>query len=166
MNFTALCLAGEALQQATDQPYRANLTLFTAPSPPDKERSENEDAEQERQPWDHGVLLPVLVILRDLAVHSLPPVSQQGRAEHLWRYICHELEKTELADYAPYLRRELLEKGGLILLDGLDEVPEAEERRVQIKEIVEVCRYLSPLPHPDYQPHLCLSAAGVAVDPI
>ncbi|MBV7333985.1 hypothetical protein KFU94_38275 [Chloroflexi bacterium TSY] len=137
VNFTALCLAGEALQQATDQPYRANLTLFTAPSPPDKERSENEDAEQERQPWDHGVLLPVLVILRDLAVHSLPPVSQQGRAEHLWRYICHELEKTELADYAPYLRRELLEKGGLILLDGLDEVPEAEERRVQIKEIVE-----------------------------
>jgi hypothetical protein len=39
--------------------------------------------------------------------------------------------------FPPFLRKELLKKGGLILLDGLDEVPEASRRRQQLKEAVE-----------------------------
>jgi hypothetical protein len=55
----------------------------------------------------------------------------------LWRFIEAELESASIGDYAPHLRQELLKKGGLLLLDGLDEVPEADQRRIQIKQTVE-----------------------------
>ena len=48
-----------------------------------------------------------------------------------------ELKAACLADYVPWLRQELRERGGLLLLDGLDEVPEAERRREQVKQAVE-----------------------------
>ena len=54
-----------------------------------------------------------------------------------------------LDDFAPHLREHLLERGGLVLLDGLDEVPDADNRRVQIKQAVQdfaatfsKCRFL------------------------
>jgi len=127
VNFVTMCLAGEALGH--DQ---ANLTLLTAPLPDE----EGEDQE-ETQPWGHGPLLPVRVILRDFAARGLPPVGERATADHLWRFIVNGLKAAALGDYAQPLRRELLELGGLLLLDGLDEVPEAEHRREQIKQSVE-----------------------------
>ncbi len=125
--FVALCLSGEALAHPI-----TNLALLTAPLPDDQG-----DDEEERQPWRHGPLLPVLVVLRDLAATGLPPADQPASAETLWSFLQQRLEKESLGEYTPHLRRDLRERGGLVLFDGLDEVPEADSRRVQIKQIVE-----------------------------
>lgn len=125
-NFVALCLAGEALGLT-----KANVQLLTAPLP-------NGDGDEEKpQSWDHGALLPVRVILRDFAAKSLPEPGEKGTGRHLWDYLRTDLEDSSLGDWYPHLQRELRETGGLILLDGLDEVPEAETRREQIRQAVE-----------------------------
>jgi formylglycine-generating enzyme required for sulfatase activity len=129
VDFVTLCLAGEALGQED-----ANLALLTAPLPMEPDRREERPAPQ---PWSHGPLLPVRVVLRDLAARGLPPSGERATAGHLWRFLAAELKAAALGDYAPHLRQELLERGGLLLLDGLDEVPEADRRREQIKQAVQ-----------------------------
>ena len=138
VDFVALCLAGEALGDAD-----ANLALLTAPLP-----AEEKDEEPRPQPWDHGPLLPVCVVLRDLAARGLPAPTEPVSGGTLWAFIVAELGHN-LAEYAPFLKKELLERGGLILLDGLDEVPDAHQRRAQVKQIVNAfaadfsrCRFL------------------------
>ncbi|RMH77780.1 MAG: NACHT domain-containing protein, partial [Calditrichaeota bacterium] len=130
VNFVTLCLAGEALGKSG-----ANLSLLTAPLPSDEEDEEEEN--KPPQPWVHGSLLPVRIILRDFAARGLPEAGEAACADHLWRFIEKELQRAGIGDFAPHLRKELLEQGGLVLLDGLDEVPEAERRREQLKQVVE-----------------------------
>ncbi|MCB8947912.1 MAG: SUMF1/EgtB/PvdO family nonheme iron enzyme [Ardenticatenaceae bacterium] len=136
VNFVALCLAGALLGE--EQTY---LTLLTAPLPPDDEerRQLGRDKEEEPkpQPWDHGGLLPVNVVLRDLAARGLPPAGQSATAAHLWDFLQAELAAASLGEYAPQLKKELLEKGGIFLFDGLDEVPTADQHRLHIKQLVE-----------------------------
>ncbi|MFO1431892.1 MAG: SUMF1/EgtB/PvdO family nonheme iron enzyme [Candidatus Competibacteraceae bacterium] len=127
VNFVALCLTGEALGDD-----RANLARLTAPLP-----AEDGSDGKELQPWSHKALLPVPVVLRDFAAVGLPAQGEVATARHLWGFIENELTEASLADYVPYLRQELRERGGLLLLDGLDEVPEAEQRREQVKQAVE-----------------------------
>ncbi|MCB0059814.1 MAG: NACHT domain-containing protein, partial [Caldilineaceae bacterium] len=126
VNFVALCLAGEALGDE-----RTNLRRLTAPLP-DDDRDEN----QTPQPWSHGALLPVPVVLRDFAATGLPR-DGAASAYHLWAFIETSLRAASLADYVAPLCKELHEHGGLLLLDGLDEVPEAERRRTQVRQAVE-----------------------------
>jgi len=96
-----------------------------------------EDEEKPKpQPWDHGVLLPVRIELRDFAAKGLPAKGQAADGGTLWRFIETELGDT-LKEYSPYLKKTLQEQGGLILLDGLDEVPDADQRRVQVKQAVQ-----------------------------
>jgi predicted NACHT family NTPase len=52
----------------------------------------------------------------------------------LWWFIQAELGATLVEDYGSHLKKVLREKGGLILLDGLDEVPDAKDRRLQVKQ--------------------------------
>ena len=145
VNFVALCMAGALLDHPT-----INLNLLTAPLPPEAEERDPKKAEApESQPWDHGALLPVRVILRDFAASGLPAAGEIATAQHLWQFIAVGLHSAGLGDYAELLRQHLLKQGGLILLDGLDEVPEAEQRRAQIKQAVEdfaatygQCRFL------------------------
>ncbi|NOZ28403.1 MAG: SUMF1/EgtB/PvdO family nonheme iron enzyme [Chloroflexi bacterium] len=126
VNFVSLCLAGERLGRDD-----ANLRLLIAPLPDD-----DGDDQDERQPWDHGPLLPVRIVLRDFAARGLPAPDEKATVEHLWRFITEELREPDLADYAPALREHLLEQGGIFLFDGLDEVPEAEQRRDQIRQVI------------------------------
>ncbi len=135
VNFVALCLTGEALGEK-----EINLSLLTAPIPQDeRSASKLEDKKEKEKPqqWDHGALIPIRVILRDFAARGLPAAGVKTTAQHLWNFITSELATATLGDYADHLRQELLKKGGLLLLDGLDEVPEADKRRNQIKDAVE-----------------------------
>ena len=75
--------------------------------------------------WTRGPLVPVRIILRDLA-HS-PHLARRGSATALWDFVTETLVEAHLAGAAPALR-ERLDGRALLLLDGLDEV-EAEARR-------------------------------------
>jgi formylglycine-generating enzyme required for sulfatase activity len=123
VNFLALCLAGELLQDPG-----TNLARLTAPLPDD----EGEDQE-ERQGWSHSALIPVRVILRDFAASEhLPPKGAEPGATALWSHVAQMLERCDKADYLPHLRRRMLAGEAFLLLDGLDEVAEAEQRREQV----------------------------------
>jgi formylglycine-generating enzyme required for sulfatase activity len=148
LNFVALCMAGEMLGRAPD------LEILCAPIPPEPDARPDPDpdpdnAEKESKPqaWSHQALLPVRVVLRDFAA-ALPPPGSCMTADALWNFIVSQLPE-HLKPYAEDLHAELLGKGGLILLDGLDEVPDALRRREQVKQAVQefagmrrACRFL------------------------
>ena len=131
-DFVAMCMAGETLGRG-----EANLSRLTEPLPQDEEERRREEKEPEPQPWSHDELLPVRIVLRDFAARGLPPAGQRASAVHLCDFVQAELGLASLGAYWPHLERELRKQGGLLLLDGLDEVPEAERRREQIKQVVE-----------------------------
>jgi len=119
-------MAGELL--GVDGP---NLSTLTAPLP-----GEDSDDETRPQLWEQGALLPVRVVLRDLA-SQLPLPGSPVNAETVWRFIQGELRQAALDDFAPLLKEEMLKHGALVLLDGLDEVPDAHRRREQIKQALQ-----------------------------
>ncbi|GAK55793.1 hypothetical protein U27_02752 [Candidatus Vecturithrix granuli] len=134
VKFVTLCLAGAWL----DDP-QANFLRLTAPLPDEEGKPTDEP-----QPWEAGLLLPVQVVLRDFAAKGLPAPGQPAKAKHLWDYIVKNLEENMLSAFIPQLQHYFQEQGGLLLLDGLDEVPEADRRRGQIKQIVEDFTLLFP----------------------
>jgi formylglycine-generating enzyme required for sulfatase activity len=93
--------------------------------------------------WTHGALLPVYVELRRLfSTNELgrgPGVTEEA----FWSYVRSSLPGDDDANVAPAVRRQLLDGRGLVILDGLDEVPVApgEEnlraRRAQIRDLTE-----------------------------
>lgn len=136
VNFVALCMAGQALGRKD-----VNLEVLRSPLPP-AERWEEED--KKLQPWRHGALLPVRIVLRDFAATGLPEAGEKATAQHLWAFLGRELESCRLGEYLPHLEADLRQRG-LVLLDGLDEVPEAETRREQLLQAVKsFCQGLGP----------------------
>ncbi|HSG39250.1 MAG TPA: hypothetical protein VLE27_06400, partial [Thermoanaerobaculia bacterium] len=128
-NFTALCMAGEMLGLSG-----VGLDLLRSPLPNERPWEQEKD---EPQPWDHGALLPVRVILRDFAARGLPASGEKGTARHLWDFLENELKDCGLSEWFPSLKDQVLSQGALLLLDGLDEVPEAETRREQIQQVIQ-----------------------------
>jgi formylglycine-generating enzyme required for sulfatase activity len=127
VHFVALCHAGEILGQPI------NLDLLRSPLPQKKPCDSKKKLEP--QPWDHGPLLPVRVVLRDFAARGLPPPGERVTARHLQEFLERELKDDCLGEYD--LFKDLRETGGLLLFDGLDEVPEADSRRDRICQAVE-----------------------------
>jgi hypothetical protein len=140
LNFVALCMAGELLGLSD-----ANLERLRSPIPPEPDDDTRKRPKPQR--WTHKGLLPVRVLLRDFAA-DLPPAGTPVTADTLWRFIVKQLPGL-LQGHADDLQGELLGKGGLILLDGLDEVPDALRRREQVKQAIQEfagvyrsCRFL------------------------
>ncbi|MGH1365346.1 MAG: SUMF1/EgtB/PvdO family nonheme iron enzyme [Calditrichia bacterium] len=141
VNFLVLCLTGEAI----GHPH-ANLQALTEPLPTTEDAEEKE--KERRQKWMHGALLPVRVILRDFAKGGLPEEGP-ATADHLWQHIRSTLEDNRQGSFAEHLHEELQQSGGLIMLDGLDEVSDPERVRPQIIQAVNAfknaysnCRFL------------------------
>ncbi|HZF10648.1 MAG TPA: NACHT domain-containing protein, partial [Thermoanaerobaculia bacterium] len=127
VNFVALCLAGEGLDRADANLARLRESLL----------GREGRGEKEGLLRSLGRLLPVRVVLRDFAADGLPgEPGEEGRAYWLWEFLRSQLDGAGHGLFFPVLQRELLAGRGLVLLDGLDEVPEASERRRQIREVV------------------------------
>lgn len=89
-------------------------------------------------PWEG--LLPVRLVLRQAAARCIPAQAEKGEARMLWEALGDDVAARLGEDAArrlmPYLQRRLLQSGGLLLLDGLDEVPAADRRRHCLLEAV------------------------------
>lgn len=127
LKFVALCMAGEFLRHS-----EANLALLAVVLP-----VAGPTVTKAGQGWRHGPLLPIYIPLRDLIADDLFIEQTQGSAEHLFEYVTRELARADLAEYRPYLQRELWENGGILLLDGLDEVPDQADLRGQLRQAIE-----------------------------
>jgi len=80
--------------------------------------------------WKADKPLPLRITLREYAALSLP----QGLS--LWDHL-KKGWKDALEGFADPVRRHLLEQGGLLVLDGLDEVPEASGCREKVKAAIQ-----------------------------
>ena len=132
VNIVTMAMVGELLG---GQP--THLAQLTAPVPQDSGLRRDKPPKPQR--WDHGPLWPVPLVLRDLALHlaRAVPSGQAADAQLVWQFIEQQLAQAGLADFAPQLRQHLLTEGGLILLDGLDEVPDAQRQRGPIKQAIQ-----------------------------
>ncbi len=128
VNFIALCMAGELLLDGL-----CNLRLLTEPLPVanDKEKTQPQD-------WQHPALIPLRVVLRDFASSEhFPQTGQQGTALQLCNFIKADLSSKMCGEYVDILKQRLLRGEVLVLFDGLDEVSQAGERRVHLKQCIE-----------------------------
>jgi formylglycine-generating enzyme required for sulfatase activity/energy-coupling factor transporter ATP-binding protein EcfA2 len=95
-------------------------------------------AEEMLPGWDpDDKPLPMRIILRRLAAW-LPTTSRRATEGLLWGYLKHELEESGCPECFLQIKRTLIEEGGIILCDGLDEVRETDEdaKRSLIKEAI------------------------------
>jgi len=122
VNFITQCMIGELLGFE-----EINLEKLTSPV--------YEDEEAEEQSWDHGAMLPVMVVLRDFATSALAEEGKQVTGNDLWKHIEAGLGEL-LSSYVPHLKKHMREKGALVMLDGLDEVPEANRKREQLLSVI------------------------------
>ena len=134
VNFVALCLAGDVLGR-----HDANAAILTSPLPTDDgERGETP------QPWAHGRLFPVKLVLRDVAASAFRASTKTGSGADFWAYLEHLLREWQLSEFRAEFETILLNEPTLICFDGLDEVPEAEHRREQMLDMIRACRHAYP----------------------
>jgi len=85
-------------------------------------------------------LIPIRVILRQ-AARQLEPGQEHAKAGLLWQAVHVEMSdilgKATADQVLPYLQQQVEQRGALVLLDGLDEVPEANQRRQCLLESIQ-----------------------------
>ena len=106
VNFVAHCLAGEAL----GDPH-ANLERLTAPLPQD----DGSDGE-ERQSWNHTALLPIRIILRDVAAKV---TKREIFAQDLLDFVLDSLGDAALAPCRELVEQALC-RGAAVPAGGRD----------------------------------------------
>jgi len=131
VDFLVLCLTGELLDYD-----EANLKRLRTPLP-DEEGKPGKIL----QPWKkaHGKLVPVKIILRNMVAKALPIPPQTTPADHFLAFVEQMLSENGLSACWPALRQNIEQGKALLLFDGLDEVPETDEFRSQVYEIIEDC---------------------------
>ena len=115
VNHLAHCLAQHALESKQAEPKQA--WLLRLPGWPESE----------------GGLLPVVVILRDYARYIKE--SEEPDPVHLWKFIAAQLEAQNLTAAIKPILAKLEDGKALVLLDGLDEVTTAAQRRF-VRDVV------------------------------
>ncbi|MBK6434156.1 MAG: SUMF1/EgtB/PvdO family nonheme iron enzyme [Anaerolineae bacterium] len=92
--------------------------------------------------------LPVRLLLREVAARQIPLDARQGAAAMIWAALRDDLRQRlgETAGDRAFetWQQRLLKEPAVILLDGLDEVPEAQRRREVLLQAIR--DFLAPLP--------------------
>ena len=80
--------------------------------------------------------IPVIVVLRKFA--SEMPQDAAATPALVWNYIDRQLDDISCTEAMPWLKGQLIENGGLVLFDGLDEVRQTDEdcKRLLIKNAI------------------------------
>lgn len=80
--------------------------------------------------WPHSALTPLFIELRHfVGWDKFPDLEKPVTEDHFWNYVKEGLQRSDMIELAPILRSELIEGRGIIILDGLDEVPIGEGRK-------------------------------------
>lgn len=143
VNYLTLCLAGENLGSG-----QVNLQTLTAPLPDDKGNPQTEKIKVEgkdepeqreiRQAWEHGGLIPLRIILRDFSSSAHFPAEQdKADACHLMAFLHQQLKPSDCQNYADILQQRLRAGKVLVMFEGLDEVPQAGDKRKRLVACIE-----------------------------
>ncbi len=113
--------------------------------------------------------LPIVIILRDLAVALPNPLPTQAQPQHLWTFVTMRLQAQNLEFAAKPLHQALEQGQAVLFLDGLDEVTTREQRafvrdavtvfvkRYSKIRVLVTCRVLSYQPPAQGKPDLRLA---------
>ncbi|MCB0276235.1 MAG: SUMF1/EgtB/PvdO family nonheme iron enzyme [Calditrichaeota bacterium] len=124
LRFVGLCLSGQALNDPD-----INLTALL---PPKEEGESEEDRLEKTAAFPFANCLPVYLELRNLAAAGLA-----GDKSGILKYLERQLGDGKNEHFVEALKTELDKPGALVLLDGLDEVPEANKLREKMKTTIE-----------------------------
>ncbi|MCB1057612.1 MAG: SUMF1/EgtB/PvdO family nonheme iron enzyme [Acidobacteria bacterium] len=120
--YLCLCLAGQLLGHETLNLRHLNGRWA--------------DMGPELWPWPHGELVPFFVELRRFvrSEEHFPAKGEDGQAKHLVAYLA-TLGAGGGGEMAPMVRGAL-DTGALVVLDGLDETPAAEQVRERLQQVI------------------------------
>ncbi len=132
LKYAALCMSGDMLSR-TD----VNLGHLSATPDPDTEDTPSQIPSTLSEQWIHGALIPILINLGPQSSQSVSLTTQTGTATDLLQMISRDLETAALGHFEKDLFQELHDKGGLLLLDGLDEFVGSDSQQVFLRNAIE-----------------------------
>ncbi len=126
--FLAFCMAGALLGSK-----QGNLTHLKTPLPVESDDPDPYD-------WDLGALLPLKVVLRRLADQPCLAENCPDRLSSFWNSLGSAPPGNIEDDGIKDIQQRFRDHGGILILDGLDEVPGDASVRCGIKELIRVVK--------------------------